>query len=52
MSELKVSDYNTHDCHTMFSLFFVIVIKAVNHPYLKMLMSFLQCYIKKGNQRC
>jgi hypothetical protein len=36
MSELKMSDYNTHDCHTMLSLFLAIAIRAVNHPYLKM----------------
>jgi hypothetical protein len=38
MSELKMSGYNTHDCHTMLSLFLVIAIKAVNHPYLKMVI--------------
>jgi hypothetical protein len=31
MSELKVSGYNTHDCHTMLSLFLAIAIRAVNH---------------------
>jgi hypothetical protein len=36
MSELKMSDYNTHDCHTILSLFLAIAIRAVNHPYLKM----------------
>jgi hypothetical protein len=39
MSELKVSDYNTHDCHTMLSLFLAIAIRAVNHPYLKMVIT-------------
>jgi hypothetical protein len=39
MSELKMSGYNTHDCHTMLSLFLVIVIRAVNHPYLKMVLT-------------
>jgi hypothetical protein len=38
MSELKVSDYNTHDCHTILSLFLAIAIGAVNHPYLKMVI--------------
>ncbi len=28
MSELKMSGYNTHDCHTMLSLFLAIAIKA------------------------
>jgi hypothetical protein len=39
MSELKVSGYNTHDCHTMLSLFIAIAIRAVNHPYLKMVIT-------------
>jgi hypothetical protein len=36
MSELKMSGYNTHDCHTMLSLFLGI---AINHPYLKMVIT-------------
>jgi hypothetical protein len=39
MSELKMSDYNTHDCHTILSLFLAIAIRAVNHPYLKMVIT-------------
>jgi hypothetical protein len=39
MSELKMSGYNTHDCHTMFLLFLAIAISAVNHPYLKMVIT-------------
>jgi hypothetical protein len=39
MSELKVSGYNTHDCLTMLSLFLDIAIRAVNHPYLKMVIT-------------
>jgi hypothetical protein len=39
MSELKVSGYNTHDCHTMLSLFLAITIRAVNHLYLKMVIT-------------
>jgi hypothetical protein len=39
MSELKVSGYNTHDCLTMLSLFLALAIKAVNHPYLKMVIT-------------
>jgi hypothetical protein len=35
MSELKMSGYNSHDCHTMLLLFLAIAIRAVNHPYLK-----------------
>jgi hypothetical protein len=38
MLELKVSSYNTHDCHTMLLLFLAIVIRVVNHPYLKMVI--------------
>jgi hypothetical protein len=39
MSELKVSDYNTHNYHTMLSLFLINAIRAVNHPYLKMVIT-------------
>jgi hypothetical protein len=39
MSELKMSGYNIHDCHTMLSLFLAIAIRAVNHPYLKMVIT-------------
>jgi hypothetical protein len=39
MSKLKMSGYNTHDYHTMLSLFLAIAIKAVNHPYLKMVIT-------------
>jgi hypothetical protein len=39
MLELKVSAYNTHDCLTMLSLFLANAIRAVNHPYLKMVIT-------------
>jgi hypothetical protein len=39
MSELKVSGYNTHDYLIMLSLFLAIAIRAVNHPYLKMVIT-------------
>jgi hypothetical protein len=39
MSELKMSGYNTHDCHTMLSLFLAIAIRVGNHPYLKMVIT-------------
>jgi hypothetical protein len=39
MSELKLSGYNTHDCHTMVSLFLAIAIIAIKHPYLKMVIT-------------
>jgi hypothetical protein len=41
MSELKVSGYNTHVCLTMLSLLLSIAIRAVNHPYLKMVITFM-----------
>jgi hypothetical protein len=34
-----VSGYNTHDCHTMVSLFLAFAIRAVNHPYMKMVIT-------------
>jgi hypothetical protein len=39
MSELKVSGYNTHDCHTMLTLYLAIAIRVVNHPFLKMVIT-------------
>jgi hypothetical protein len=36
MLELKMGGYNTHDCHTMLSLFLAI---AINHPYVKMVIT-------------
>jgi hypothetical protein len=34
MSELKMSGYNTHDCHTIVLLLFLaITIRTINHPY-------------------
>jgi hypothetical protein len=39
MSELKVSGYNTHDYHTILSLCLAIAFRAVNHLYLKMLIT-------------
>jgi hypothetical protein len=39
MLELKMSGYNTHDFQTMLSLFLAIAIRAVNHPYLKMVIT-------------
>jgi hypothetical protein len=38
-----VNGYNTHDCHSMLSLFLAIAIRAVNHPYLKMVIT-LMCH--------
>jgi hypothetical protein len=43
MLELKMSGYNTHDCHTMLSLFLAIAIRAINHPYVKMVITHI-CY--------
>jgi hypothetical protein len=39
MSKLKISGYNTHDWHTILSLFLAIAIRAVNHPYLNMMIT-------------
>jgi hypothetical protein len=39
MSKLKMSGYNTHDCHTMSLLFLAIAMRAINHPYLKMVIT-------------
>jgi hypothetical protein len=34
-----MSDYNTHDCHTILSLFLAIAIRAINHPYVMMVIT-------------
>jgi hypothetical protein len=51
MSELKVGGCNTQDCHTMLSLFLTIAIGAVNHLYLKMMIThmchFFNAILKK-----
>jgi hypothetical protein len=39
ISELKMSGYNTHDCHIMLSLFLAIAIRVINHPYVKMVIT-------------
>jgi hypothetical protein len=39
MSKLKMSSYNTHYCYTVLSLFLAIANRAVNHPYLKMVIT-------------
>jgi hypothetical protein len=39
MSELEMSGYNTHDRHTMLSLFLAIPIRVVSHRYLKMVIT-------------
>jgi hypothetical protein len=35
MSDLRMSGYNTHYCHTTLLLFLAIAIRAINHPYVK-----------------
>jgi Na+/melibiose symporter-like transporter len=44
MSELKMSGYNTHDCHTMLSLFRAIAISTICHPYVKMVIT-IMCHL-------
>jgi hypothetical protein len=39
MSELKMRVYIMHYCHTMLSLFLAIAIRAINHPYVKMVIT-------------
>jgi hypothetical protein len=46
MSELKMSGYNTHDYHTMFLLFLAIAIRAINHPYVKMVITCMCHFFK------
>jgi hypothetical protein len=55
MPKLKMSGYNTHDFHTILSLFLAITIRAINHPYVLVVnhthVPSLQWYIREGN-RC
>jgi hypothetical protein len=39
MSDLKVNGNNTHDCLTMLPFFLTLVIRVVNHPDLKMVIT-------------
>jgi hypothetical protein len=39
MSKLKMSGYNTHDCDKILLLFLAITIRAINHPYLKIVIT-------------
>jgi hypothetical protein len=39
MLELRMSGYNTHDCHTVLSLFLSIAVRAINHSYVKMVIT-------------
>jgi hypothetical protein len=41
MLDLRMSGYNTHDGHTMLSLFLAIAIRAINHPYVKMVITYM-----------
>jgi hypothetical protein len=43
VGSLTAGLYNTHDCHTILSLFLAIAIRAVNHPHLKMVIT-LMCH--------
>ena len=47
MSDLKMTGYNTHDCHTMLSLFLAIAIRVVNQPYVKMVVTRM-CHFFNG----
>ena len=39
VSNLRMSGYNTHDCHTMLTLFLAVAVKALKHPYVKMVIT-------------
>ena len=47
MTDLKMSGYNSHDCHTMLTLFLAIAIRAVKHPFLKMVITRM-CHFWNG----
>ena len=39
MSDMRMSGYNTHDCHTMLALFLAVAVRAIKHPHLKMVIT-------------
>jgi hypothetical protein len=51
MSELKMTSYNTHDCHMMLSFFLAITIRVVNQSYVQMVITriyhFLMLYPRR-----
>jgi hypothetical protein len=50
MSQLEMSGYNTHDCHTMWLLFLAIATIFEDGDHTD--VPFLQCYIKEGHRCC
>jgi hypothetical protein len=54
MSELKMTNYNTHDCHMVLSFFLAISIMVVSQPYVKMVITrmchFFYQYIHEGDR--
>ena len=43
MEDLNISGYNTHDCHTMLSLFLAIAIRVIKPEYVKLVVTRM-CY--------
>jgi hypothetical protein len=43
MLDLRMSDYNNHDCHIILTLFLSMAIRAINHPYVKTTITHM-CY--------
>jgi hypothetical protein len=47
MSDLKMTDYRTHDCHMMLSLFLAVTFSVVNQPYVKIVVIWM-CHFFNG----
>ena len=43
MKDLTMTNYNSHDCHVMLTVFLPIVIRAINLEYVKMVITRM-CY--------
>ena len=54
MKDLTLTNYNSHDCHVMLTVFLPIVIRAIGPEYVKMVithMSYFFNYITQKGHR-
>lgn len=47
MADLKMSGYNTHDCHVMLGLFLPIAVRGIKHPFVKMVITSSMSYQRR-----
>jgi len=51
MKDHTLTNYNSHDCHVMLTTFLPISIKAINHVFLKMAVTWLCYFFNKISQK-